>query len=183
MIALDSDTAIAIKSATPEPVALLTLHLPTVERIASLPYDLVLGGYTWVAGHVLMGTVSAQRQRTLAQDTFTIVFAGKEYATKFKMAGYVGVKMELETAFKKADGSWTTPVHAQTGFSSDMVTEVDDEDGLTTVIEFRDILSIAAGERARYATDENQRRLHATDDSLKYAHRAERFLWGAKAAR
>ena len=39
-----------------------------------------------------------------------------------------------------------------------MVTEVDDEDGLTTVIEFRDILSIAAGERARYATDENQRR-------------------------
>ena len=178
MISVDSDTAAVIRSGSPQPVALLTLYMTPIERMASTPYELTIGGQTFAAGDKLIGTLSAQRQRTITQDTFTIIFAGIDYEAKFVSAGYLGVKMELQTAFLKPDGTWTSPVHAQTGFSSDMVVQLDDDEGLVTVVEFRDVLSIAAGEHVRYATDENQRRIDKTDDAMLYAHRADRFMWG-----
>ena len=190
LVLADTDTRLAeLRSDALTPVLFIRLGFSDPVWITDASYDIEVAdkagtSRTWESGYI--ASISPPGgQRDSKRDAYQLGLIDSDPSRSssfYRMfsARPTGVSLDVLTRFARSDGALTAILDVYHGQSTSVAIEAGVEGLYITQVTFTGELVNVDQEASVLTSDADQRRRSATDDSLKFAHRALDIKWGKR---
>lgn len=171
-----ADDAI-IESGSAIPIALIKLELPVTEYLTPFDGGITVGGNEYRKGD-LLAIGAFQLQRNFQNNQMNLLFAGKSYLDKFKNAGSLGIKVEVDLLLLAQDGSRTSVLQIYRGVSDSPVLSRLGIGRATTVTFWNRAEFQNRARHPRLSTPENHSHYDSNSNAFDVIHETDRLVDG-----